>query len=51
MLQRLSKGKLGGDAEEYITYAVDGANRMSKLIDNLLSYSRVGGGTPSEQTE
>ncbi len=51
MLQRISKGKVGGDADEYITYAVDGANRMSKLIDNLLSYSRVGGGTPSEQTE
>jgi PAS domain S-box-containing protein len=47
MLQRISTGKLGEDGDEYITYAVDGANRMSRLIDNLLSYSRVKEGKPT----
>jgi len=41
MLQRICVGKAGSDAEEYIAYAVDGANRMTRLIDNLLDYSRV----------
>ncbi len=44
MLRRICQGNLSNDADEYITYAVDGANRMSKLIDNLLSYSRVNKG-------
>jgi PAS domain S-box-containing protein len=47
MLQRIGTGKLGEDGDEYITYAVDGANRMTKLIDNLLSYSRVRDGKPA----
>ena len=47
MLRRICQGKLGNDADEYITYAVDGANRMTKLIDNLLSYSRVRDGKPA----
>jgi DNA-binding response OmpR family regulator len=51
MLQRICKDKLSSDADEYITYAVDGANRMSKLIDNLLGYSRVTGGTRPEGTD
>jgi PAS domain S-box-containing protein len=29
------------DAEEYMEYAVDGANRMRSMIDALLTYSRV----------
>ncbi|ELY48868.1 PAS domain S-box protein [Natronolimnohabitans innermongolicus] len=32
---------LDDDAEEFITYAVDGANRMRDMIDGLLEYSRV----------
>jgi len=52
MLRRICQGKLSNDANEYITYAVDGANRMSKLIDNLLSYSRVNkGGKPIEPND
>lgn len=35
------KGKLGKDADDYIGFAVEGAQRMQQLIRDLLSYSRV----------
>ncbi len=34
--------KIDDEGRSYINYAVDGVKRMSKLIEELLSYSRVG---------
>lgn len=42
MLEKRYRDKLDTDAIDFINFAVDGSRRMQNLINDLLSYSRVG---------
>lgn len=48
LLARRYRDRLDEDATLYIDFAVDGAKRMSQLIRDLLSYSRLSRGRPAE---
>jgi PAS domain S-box-containing protein len=41
LLKRRYKGKLDEDADDYIDFIIDGAQRMKDLIDDLLAFSRL----------
>jgi PAS domain S-box-containing protein len=41
LLERRYKNRLDDDADEFIEFIVEGAQRMKNLIDDLLIYSRV----------
>jgi len=51
LLEKRYKGNLGPDADQFMGYALESAARMKELIDDLLTYSRVGTkGKPFEPT-
>jgi PAS domain S-box-containing protein len=41
LLERRYRDRLGQDANEFISFAVDGAKRLQHLINSLLEYSRI----------
>ena len=41
LIETRYKGRLDADADEFIAYAVDGANRLQNMINGILAYSRV----------
>ena len=42
LLAKRYKGKLDSDADDFISFAVEGVDRMKALVDGLGAYSRVG---------
>lgn len=47
LLEKKYKGSLDEKADQYIHFAVDASQRMSRLVNDLLEYSRIG----TKQTE
>lgn len=42
LLNKRYGDKLDDNAKDYIKYAVDGSNRLKQMMDDLLTYSRIG---------
>jgi signal transduction histidine kinase len=51
LLDRNYRHRLDDTAQEYIGFAIDGATRMKSLIDDLLTYSRVGSDRAEERVD
>ena len=52
LLSNRYKGKLDAEADEFIEYAVEGANKLQNMINDLLEYSRLGKrGKPFKPTD
>ena len=51
LLRRRYRGQIDEDADEFIDFAVEGANRMRALIEDLLAYSRAGHGTEARPVD
>lgn len=52
LLAQRYRGKLDAEADQYISFAVDGSKRMQALIQDLLVFSRLGTrGKPFEETD
>jgi signal transduction histidine kinase len=41
MIERRYQGRLDADADDFIRFAIEGAQRMQALIESLLHYSRI----------
>ena len=49
LLQRRYQGRLDEEADEFIGFAVEGTRRMHKMIEDILSYARIGTESPGQQ--
>jgi light-regulated signal transduction histidine kinase (bacteriophytochrome) len=51
LLQRKYAGRLDADGDTFINFIVDGTRRMNALIQDLLEYSRAGGGKEDQLSD
>lgn len=49
LLERRYRGQMGPEADEFIAFIVEGAERMRRQINDLLSYARLGRGEPVQE--
>ncbi len=49
LLERRMQGRLEDEEKEFLGFAVDGAQRMDRMILDLLDYSRIGRSNDTEQ--
>lgn len=51
LFERRYINELDDDAADFINYTTDGAERLQRMIEDLLTYSRVGNQTKSERVD